>query len=554
MASSPVTSAAINRILRKFSALDRVGGGAGILGDHTHPKESIPTVLVAPSDARDEILNMADLVCDGVEDDAEINGALDVLPSQGGRIVLGAGTFEIDTNRLDLGRISNQWVWLQGMGRATKIHTSNPLGAMVCVGQDTRITDMEFQGTSTEIAIGGSQFSTPLGIGTGGNRVVIERINFLSVDHSVFLTGNHWFISDCDTQGAGLFFVRAGGGDLFIGTIITGNRGGGQIEVGEGTYWVISNNYRDSGIFGTNPRNLVIIGNTFQSPNVFDEAIIKFVADPGGSDPEPNDMLIIGNQISETNGWTGILLDGLIHGVIADNQIGDAEFAILARNCDKLVITGNLLQDPEVGIDLIDTHESVVTGNNVLRPQFQPSSDGIRIKGDRNHVHDNKVTPKSGGTRHGIYIVSGFRNVVVGNELGLEADYTDLPLKDFGEGTQLVYPNHSAFGDNFVDEGLDQETSEQMGISDTVTREAPAERTISESVGVTDSVTATESGKIRSVFEPVDVVDVVLPVKSVPVVITESAGVIDSVSALKSVTVEISEAIGATDDTVDVLT
>ncbi len=558
MASSPATSAAINRILRKFSALDRVGGGAGILGDHTHPKESIPTVLVAASDARDEILNMADLVCQGVEDDGEIMGAVDLLPSGvGGRIVLSAGNFEIDTNRIDLGiKGDNDHVWLQGQGRATRIHTTDTTGAMIAVGSNSRVTDLELEGAPTEIGIGGHKFSdtSPIGIGTGGDRVIIEGINFLQVPHAIHLSGNHWFISNCDTQGSGLYFVRDR--DLYIGTIITGNRGGGFIDVGEGVYWVIVNNYRDAGIFGTNPKNLVIVGNTWQSPSVFNEAIIEFVADPAGFDPEPNDMIIVGNQLSEGGGWTGILIDGLINGVIADNQIGDAEIAILAKNCEELLITGNLVTEPEIGVELIDTHRSVVAGNNILRPKFLPDSDGIRVIGDRNHIHDNKITPDTGGpgdTRHGIYIQSGFKNIVVGNELGLEADYTDLPLKDFGEGTQLVYPNHSAFGDNFVDEGLDQETSDQVGVSDTVTRDVPAERSVTDPIGVTDSVTATENGKVRLVFEPVGVADLVLPVKSIPVEITESIGVIDSVSASKSVTVEILEAIGVVDDTVDAL-
>ena len=556
MASSPATSAAINQILRKFSALDRVGGGAGILGDHTHPKESIPTILVAASDARAEIINMADFVCQGVEDDAEIMGAVDLLPTGvGGRIVLSAGNFVIDTNRIDLGiKGANDHVWLQGQGRATRIRTTNPTGAMIGVGSNCRVTDLELQGAPTEIGIGGHKFSAtdPIGIGTGGSLVRIEGINFLQTSHAIFLSGNHWFISNCDTQGSGLYFVRDR--DLYIGTIITGNRGGGFIDVGQGTYWVIVNNYRDAAIFGTNPLNLVIVGNTFQAPAVFDEAVIHFVADPAASEINPHNMIIVGNQISEIGGWTGVLVDGLVNGVIADNQVGQGEGGVLARNSQELVIADNLLRECEFGVELLDTIDSIVSGNNIFEPV---DTDGIRIKGDRNHVHGNKVTPRAAGpgsTRHGIYIVSGSKNIVVGNDLGLEADYTDLPLKDFGEGTQLVYPNHSVFGDNFVDEGLDQETTDSVGVSDTVTREAPTERVISESVGIIDSTSVTENGKIRSVFEPVGVADLVLPVKSIPVETTESIGVIDSVLASKSVIVEISESIGVTDDTADVLT
>lgn len=89
-------SEAVRRLLTKFEGLDDLlapvttGDGAG---SHSHPKESIPTVLVAASNARAEVREMADLVCDGTADQEEIDAAFALLPSTGGRVLLSEGTF-----------------------------------------------------------------------------------------------------------------------------------------------------------------------------------------------------------------------------------------------------------------------------------------------------------------------------------------------------------------------------------------------------------------------------------------------------------------------------
>ena len=53
------------------------------------------TLLVAASNASPQSRLGADFVCDGIADEVEIQAAIDALPSQGGRVLLSEGTFNI---------------------------------------------------------------------------------------------------------------------------------------------------------------------------------------------------------------------------------------------------------------------------------------------------------------------------------------------------------------------------------------------------------------------------------------------------------------------------
>lgn len=87
-------SEAIRRLLSKFDSIPEPASEAATVGASTPFTGPIePTILVAASDARPEIRAVADLKCDGVNDQAEIQSALDALPTGGGRVFLSEGTF-----------------------------------------------------------------------------------------------------------------------------------------------------------------------------------------------------------------------------------------------------------------------------------------------------------------------------------------------------------------------------------------------------------------------------------------------------------------------------
>lgn len=56
-----------------------------------------PTLVVAASDASDASKGRADYVCDGVNDEVQINAAIDALPAIGGRVFLTEGNFNLYT-------------------------------------------------------------------------------------------------------------------------------------------------------------------------------------------------------------------------------------------------------------------------------------------------------------------------------------------------------------------------------------------------------------------------------------------------------------------------
>ena len=54
---------------------------------------TIPTKVVAASDASEALLATAEYVCDGIADDVQIQAAIEALPAIGGRLVLSEGNF-----------------------------------------------------------------------------------------------------------------------------------------------------------------------------------------------------------------------------------------------------------------------------------------------------------------------------------------------------------------------------------------------------------------------------------------------------------------------------
>ena len=78
------------------------------------------TFIVAASDSLHK--ERADYVCDGVDDQVEIQAAIDVLPAGGGTVVLLDGTFYLGA-KIDINNLSN--VWICGQGKSTIVSLEN---------------------------------------------------------------------------------------------------------------------------------------------------------------------------------------------------------------------------------------------------------------------------------------------------------------------------------------------------------------------------------------------------------------------------------------------
>jgi len=84
------------------------------------------TYVVASPDAPAHVRAQADYVCDGVDDDVEIQAAIDALPVVGGKVQLSQGWFRT-TSPIS---IIKQYVWLQGQGPATTIYTTTDINSI----------------------------------------------------------------------------------------------------------------------------------------------------------------------------------------------------------------------------------------------------------------------------------------------------------------------------------------------------------------------------------------------------------------------------------------
>ncbi|WP_221056373.1 C10 family peptidase [Methanoculleus chikugoensis] len=88
------------------------------------PTVTEPTIIVAASDSSAASKAGADYICDGIDDQYEIQAAIDALPARGGTVQLTEGTFKCSGNILP-----GSYTTLSGQGdeRTTLIFTNNGL-------------------------------------------------------------------------------------------------------------------------------------------------------------------------------------------------------------------------------------------------------------------------------------------------------------------------------------------------------------------------------------------------------------------------------------------
>ncbi len=93
--TSTVTSDALNYLLGKFEGLPDVDRLRVVQGaPESVKKESVPTLLLAASNARQEVKNHADIVCSGADDEESLQVSIDTIESEGsgiGRLQMSEG-------------------------------------------------------------------------------------------------------------------------------------------------------------------------------------------------------------------------------------------------------------------------------------------------------------------------------------------------------------------------------------------------------------------------------------------------------------------------------
>ncbi len=575
MATSPVTSAAINRMLREFHPLDRVGGGGGAVGDHTHPKESIPTVLVAAGNARDEVKNMADFVCDGEDDNAEIVAGFIELDGNNGRVLLSEGDFFIDEEN---GIGSGFGRHIQGVGAtATILHNQTDGKA------DDRIISMSTQGLVSDLMIWTNQGTykgvqlksvygqirnitfagnAKTGLEIDGGQEVITGLNFSApnyTDSSILITRDSTSISDVIQINGQGDFLRIDGSTLLTTSLFNVHVAAGAsltngivVIAGSSTSWVVSGitiECLESAILvdATGSFRMAISGAALKGEygirtinnGEFNNLILDDVHI--GASVLAIDAKVVKGSIDNVMTTGGVVIKQTQSSFLSVSNLnvdGSAADGVRFESLGGFSYVQNL-RASHIYVDGAEFHGIVLdkVRNAVLHDcqvenvgdAASNTYDGILVTGDSEDVmlHHNKVHALP-ATRYGIHIQSGDRAMVVGNDLGLEAGYGTAPLNDGAAGTILSYPDDAVYGDNFVTDAAEllvQTIVDGVGVTEEVEL---GFQVVAEDVGVTDTITHSAPVVERTISEAVGATDEVQSIETKAN--TDAVGVTDTVT------------------------
>jgi len=587
MPTSPATSAALNRHLREFHPLDRVGGAGGLLGAHTHPKESIPTVLVAAFDSREEVKNMADLVCSGADDQGEMIEAI-VLANTGGiqtgRVLLSEGNFFVEPGFISY---SGNFVF-EGMGiLSTFIHnegigTTDIQNPLFDVETDAELSNMAFVTTTDYV---GDVIRADYGkvhnvYHAGSAQSFIRFTGGFTAHHDLIANGSYdvggfWIdgmdngtLTDLMRIGSGLgpmmYIEDTNGTALDIsnlmcsmssvhpgirmknGTDVTMSNINIKVAATQSAIEVDDGNPFGLQIHGANLaggygiRTLAqgdsigacVLTNLFIQPSIsgisarFGGLVMSGVYVGGFSDGTGT-----GVEIRWSQSQAPIIIDGLRVDKFDGHGVHFLGPGGLAR--PQSLIASNIYVDEigKHGILLEDVQQGKLHHSEVKLVSEETSNlyDAIHVTGEAIDVAlDHNKIHALATTRYGIHVQSGQGAIVVGNDYGVEADYGTAPFADGAAGTVITYPADPTFGDNFVAvSGGDLTIDIVDGVG--VTEEIELGfKIVDEDVGVTDTITHSAPVVERSVTEAVGVTDEVQNIETKA--FTETVGVTDSVT------------------------
>ena len=299
-------------------------GGAGI------PPKVPATLIVAASDSKDT--SRADYVCDGTDDQEEINQAISDLPASGGRVVLLEGTYTISGTI----NVSNN-VTLEGQGGGSLIKFSGDFHIGLCSYCKICNLKIDCQNLSSNaIHQGSSDFnsiisdliilnSTDYAISIFGSKNKVSNVtvynckNGINLSKESIATGNVLYLSSTPEYG-----IRTNGVECIITSNYIENPKYGIYNTNAGC--VISNNnilHTQYGIYNTGGE-CVISGNTIEDVSLYGIYVSSY-----------GKTSVIGNSIelAASYGIENTAPDIVISGNVADNVISNS-----GNNC---IITSN---------------------------------------------------------------------------------------------------------------------------------------------------------------------------------------------------------------------
>ncbi len=392
-----------------------------------------PTIIVAASDSTST--DRAHYICDGTDDQVEINQAINALPPGiGGTVLLLEGTYYIATSGID---IATSNVALIGSGKGTVLKrawdaASNDGVITVGDGGTTAIEGV----TIANLSIDG-QKGTYTGIGIYFNQNISKsKIQDTWIHdcsgYGIYLYGNpkkntHNLIQGNDIRNTGGIYLNFSNNNTIYKNNSVLNYAGVHLYYSE--YNIISgNNFSSSTSYG-------IYFESDADHNTVFENICSLSSLQGiyiyGSDYNS----FVGNEIY-FSGEQGIYLDSSDNNTVSGNVLENnlQESIYVRSSCYNTISNNIVVEGSSYGIYLYyyfgGSDNNIVSGN-VL---YNNSSVGIRIyKSDNNLISYNFVDSKS-NPQIAVKDVGAENNYIIGNKI--PEGYTN-GISDEGTGTVI---------------------------------------------------------------------------------------------------------------------
>jgi parallel beta-helix repeat protein len=310
-----------------------------VVDDDSKPK-NLTTLIVAASNSLDT--TRADYVCDGVDDEEEINAALAALPAGGGRVSLLEGTYQLGA-AID---ITSDGVTLVGLGYSTVVQiTANDRVIEVKEADYCLIDSLRIVGA---------------GAGNGNN-------------YGVYLNGSSYcivrgcWIEDCGNMGIQIVALGAtpAENNIIQGNIVLRSDNVGINTTEEGTIITgnVSNENANYGI------HVHIAGDCVIDGNVVRENEKHGIAVTDSNDCIVSNNLVIDNDFSDTASFDGIYLDTADYNIIEGNRCRDNdrdEIRINNAASDDNLVHGNICKGVDHVAAIVDNGTNTVSADNIV--------------------------------------------------------------------------------------------------------------------------------------------------------------------------------------------
>jgi len=438
--------------------------------------------------AHDSIDNEnADFVCDGEDDQVQINAAISSLPDQGGSVYLREGTFVLSGGV----NIAKSNVTIMGSGAGTVLKVEDDLNGTMTVMRVSNcdsvvIRDLSIDGNvdmNAEGSCDGLVFEQCSDSRVSGVRVRDLKGVGIELSSSYLMTVDNSGVRDCRSQGimvnysvsvsvSGNILQSCGGESVLLTSSRDCAVRGNQVLYGasHGVYLDLSNyNMIENNVLRGCEKNGLLLDtsqyNTISGNQVFDSGnwgvLLNTASDhntvAGNSvsssgydgirtDGSAGNSIVI-NLVLDS-GWTGLMLYDSDDTVVDGNAVDSCFYsAISVYYSNRVVISGNTFKwADQHGIEISGSDDCVISGNAVSCNSFRVdnSYSGIYITGDsdRNLIDGNivRVGYTSYRQRYGVYIHSSMcnDNVLINNDL-YTSGWTDEYVND-GSGT-IIHNN-----------------------------------------------------------------------------------------------------------------